>query len=630
MLRFLVRMLVVFGLLFVLALGAGGYAGYRFLLAPADLPETIVLRIDLDGALPEHGRGDPLASVVLGEGPSLRGLVDALDRGRIDDRVKGLLMRFNAPRITFAQAEELRAAVERFRQAGRFAYAFADTFGEFGPAHDAYYLASAFERVWLQPVGMVGLTGLSSEIPFARKLLDEWGVQPEIDHRKEYKSAAESLTESGITPAHREMMASLLDDLGDQLYSSVGASRGLDAVTLRRMIDRGPLLDQEALAGRLVDQLGYFDQALAAAKARAGKGAALSGSGSGSGSGTGTGAGKETGGKAPGGKDGGAREGGAREGGAREDAGNDVRVVEALDYLGAAGSPYDDGPTVALIYAVGELHRGRGSEDPVLGDRVVGADTVVGAFDEAIEDEAVKAILFRISSPGGSPVASESIRRAVLRAREKGKPVVVSMGDTGASGGYWIAMNANRIVADGTTLTGSIGVLAGKVVTAGLWQKLGINWGVIADGRNAGIWSSLSPYSDSERERLGALLDSHYAAFTERAVEARGLEPQRLEAVAKGRVWTGRQAVKRGLIDEVGDVWIAIARIREALKLTADAPVHLREFPRPRTSLQRLLEAVGVRAGVGAVLPPALTAVLRPLIAGDSGAARMPEIGLIR
>ena len=580
MIRFIVRSLAFFGFLVLAALGGGGYLLYQTWFAEPSLPEAVVLSIDLDQKLVEQVDDDPVSGTLLGGDLSLRDVVNALDRGAHDHRVKGAVLRFGGDAMGMAQAQELRAAVARFRAAGKFTTAFAETFGEFGPGNKSYYLASVCEQVWLQPVGMLGLTGFAAEMPFARKLLEQLHVVPEILHREEYKSAMESLTERTISGPHKEMLDSLLDDLTDQLVVGLSATRKLDPPAVRRLIDRGPLLDREAREAGLIDRIGYWDEVTDEALDKAGK------------------------------------------------DGLEAGLVSPEDYLEAAGEPNDSGPTVALIFAVGGIARGEGGVNPLLGGDGVGSDAVVQAFQQAAEDDDVKAVLFRIDSPGGSAVASETIRRAVVQAQAAGKPVIVSMSDTAASGGYWIAMNADRIIAEPATLTGSIGVIAGKVATAGFWDMLGVGWDGAKRGQNAGIWSDIGQYSPSERARVDAVLDDIYAAFTRNVAEARHMAPEKVREIARGRVWTGHQALALGLVDELGDLETALKRSREAIGLAVDAPVSLDVYPRPKSQFERIVELLSAS---GASLRDAVRSagpLVRALGGGES--LRMPEVGLGR
>ncbi len=578
MIRFIVRSFALAGLFSIVALAGGGYFLYQTVFASPGLPDAVVLSIDLDQRLVEQVDDDPVSGRLLGGDLSLRSVVGALDRGARDRRVVGAVFRFGGDGMGMAQAQELRAAISRFRAAGKFTTAFAETFGEFGPANKSYYLASVCEQVWLQPVGMVGLTGLAAEMPFARKVLEQLHIVPEILHREEYKSAMETLTERVISGPHKEMLDSLLDDLTDQLVVGLSATRKLDPVAVRRLIDRGPLLEREAREAGLIDRVGYYDEATDEALDIA------------------------------------------------EKNGLEAGLVGPEDYLDAAGDLNDSGPTVALIFAVGGIQRGEGGVNPLLGGDAVGSEAVVQAFQQAVDDEDVKAILFRIDSPGGSAVASETIRRAVIQAQAAGKPVIVSMSDTAASGGYWIAMNADRIIAEPATLTGSIGVIVGKVATAGLWEQLGVSWDGAKRGQNAGMWSDVAQYTPSERARVEAVLDDLYATFTRNVAEARHMTPERVREIARGRVWTGHQALALGLVDELGDMDTALKRAREAIGLKADAPVSLDVYPRPKSQIERILELLtlsgsSLREGIRTFAP-----ALRAVKGGES--LRMPEVGL--
>lgn len=579
MLRFFVRLFATIGLLVVAALVGAVVLVVRH---EPGLPDTVVLDLDLTHSLAEGG-SDRLGGL-LGHEASLREVLDALERGRRDPRVKGVLARLGGDEVGFAQSQELRAAVDRFRASGRFAVAFSESYGDGGSGNRAYLLASAFDEVWLQPLGMVGLTGLSAEVPLARAALDALGVQPQLMQREEYKSFAETFLRSDLSPANREMLQGLIGDLTNQLVDGIAKSRRLPPAAVREAVDRAPLLDREALERKLIDRVGYADEARDAVIQRAGAGA---------------------------------------------------ETVEIADYLAVAGGPNDSGPTVALIHAVGTITGGK-SDRPALGDVTAGSETIVQAIEEAADDPDVKAILFRIDSGGGSVSASESIRRALEKARQRGKPVIASMGDSAASGGYWIALAADRIVASPATITGSIGVVAGKMSFAGLSDKVGVTWGRVSAARNAGMWSPMHPFSESEQERMTAIIDTTYASFLDRVAKARRLTPEQARAAARGRVWTGAQARELGLIDDFGGQEEALTLARTAAGLAADAPVTLAPFPAPKSVTEEVLELVsgkgelvGALAAVAELRP--LLAQLRPLLASDDGVrAAMPLIDLGR
>ncbi|HYI72912.1 MAG TPA: signal peptide peptidase SppA [Skermanella sp.] len=585
MFRFFVRLFALVGLVVVLVAAGGGYYAWRAWERKEPLPDAIVPDLDLDQPLEEHGAGGQLSDALFSRGDTLRDVVDALDRGSNDPRVKGVVARIGGDRLGTGKSQELRAAIQRFRASGRFAFAFSESFGELGPGDRSYYIASAFDRIWLQPVGLVGLTGLGASVPFARGALDELGVKPELRHREEYKSFMNTFTEHGFTEPHREMMEALVGDLHEQLVSGIAQGRGIDPAALRQLIDQGPFLDREALDAKLIDQVGYYDEVTQAAEERGGAASEL---------------------------------------------------LEISDYLDAAGRPHRSGPTIAVIYGTGTIQRGSNGVDPLMGGTSMGSDDVADAFRDASEDPDVRAILFRIDSGGGSAVASESIRRAVVRAKLAGKPVIVSMGEAAASGGYWIAMNADKIIAQPGTLTGSVGVVAGKMVTSDLWNRFGVEWGQISRGQNATMWSSLTPYSESESKRLDTILDDIYGAFVRNIAEARKLPAASVRDIAKGRVWTGAQAKALGLVDELGDMETALGFAREAAGLPRDAEVTLEPFPKPEPEWVQLLDLITGRSEARSV--SAVLTEIRPLLRELGMLTRdpardtlsMPPTGLLR
>ena len=497
------------------------------------LPGSILLSVDLTRELPERASEEPLVRLLVGGRLTLRNFLDAIEAAGDDPRVKGLLARVGSDENGLAKVQEVRDAIAAFRSKGKFALAFADSFGEFGPGTRPYYLATAFDEVWLQPMGNVGLTGLYAESPFLKGTLDLLGIVPEFDHREEYKTAMNLLTETKMTPAHREEVEALLASVAGQIVRGIAQGRKLSEAAVRGLIDRGPLLGEEAVEAKLVDRLGYRDEVPAHARARAGSGA---------------------------------------------------EVVSLTSYLDLAGHPHREGATIALIYGSGLVVRsGDGAANPVTGSNVMAATEMTRAFRAAVRDSAVRAILFRIDSPGGSAVASESIWREVVFARERGKPVIVSMGDVAGSGGYYAAAAADKIVAEPATLTGSIGVLAGKLVVADLLKKIGVSTDAAQIGTNAAMFSSTADFTARAHDRLEAFLDEIYKGFKDHVATGRHMTQEAVEAVAKGRVWSGEDAKARGLVDELGGYAVALRLAKEAAKLPPDAPITLTVFPREET-----------------------------------------------
>lgn len=486
-----------------------------------------ILEVDLDSGVVEQTGSDPVSLALTRRAVVVRDLVDALDRGAEDPRILGLVARLGNGGIGLGHAQELRDAVHRFREKGKKTVAFAESFGESRDATVDYYLATAFETIYLQPMGGASVQGRMGNARFVRGALDKLGIYPDFDHRKEYKAAMYMFTETALTDPHREAISAVTEDQLSQIIEGIAANRRLDNQGLREIIDRAPLNSDEALEAGLVDKLGHRDDAY---KAAGGKG-----------------------------------------------------FLFHDRYLKKAGRPHRKGDRIALIYGTGSIARGSSRFDPLTQGPSLGADDVAEAFRNAVDNGKVKGIVFRVDSPGGSAVASEVIRREVVRAREAGKPVVVSMGNVAGSGGYWISADADRIVAQPGTITGSIGVVAGKLATREGWARAGITFDQVSLGKNAGYWSSRDPYTPGERERLESSLDDIYHRFTTLVAEGRGIDHEEVQSIAKGRIWTGAQAKAHGLVDELGGMETALAMVKRQADIDADQPVQVTIFPEERT-----------------------------------------------
>lgn len=543
--RIILRVFAIIGFLSVLVVAGLVTAVIHFSGRQPKLPDNIVLELDLEQPLAEAGPNSPLAGVLGDHRATVADMVRTLAAASKDPRVKGVIARTGAGVHSFAVTQELRDSIAKLRKAGRFTIAHAESFGETGNGMQPYYLASAFEQVWMQPMGDMAITGMQAELTFMRGALDKLKVEPQFRKREEYKSFAEQYTEAGPTPANREAIDALVGDLFDQWVADVAQARGINDAAVRAAVDKAPLLDKEGVDAKLIDKLAYWDEAVEWALDKA----------------------------TPAG-------------------GQKAKLVDLADYRHAPPENIDlsiaDAPLIATIVGEGAISRGDSQSDPLSGDESFGAATVAAAFDDAIEDEHVKAILFRVNSPGGSAVASDVVRRKVQQAKAKGKPVIVSMGSVAASGGYWVAMGADRIVAEPGTITGSIGVIAGKFVTHGLTDWAGIGVTPIGRGANAGMWSPNTPFSESQEARLNASLDSTYAAFTQGVAAGRNLPLDKVKQIAKGRVYTGRQAKELGLVDELGGYATAVAEVRKVLKLAEDAPLRTLSLPRQRSKFELL------------------------------------------
>jgi len=502
------------------------------------IPAKTILELNLERGLVEYIPEDPMAGIFSRRVPTVRDVVEALEGAAGDERVVAVLARVGSRGLGLAQIQEVRDAVLAFRQSKKPAIAYAETFGEAGPGTGAYYLATAFESIYLQPSGDVGLSGLIAESPFIRGTLDKVGLEPRFAQRREYKNAMNVFTERKFTAPHREATQKVIDSQFGQIVKGIAAGRTIDEETARALINKGPLSSQQALDGKLVDGLAYRDEVITKLK---------------------------------------------------EQFGKDAKALSFPKYLARVGRPHENGKTIALIYGVGGVQRGKGGYDPMSGSVSMGADSVTAAFRSAIEDKDVKAILFRIDSPGGSYVASDTIWRETLRAKEAGKPVIASMGDVAGSGGYFVAMAADKIVAQPGTITGSIGVLSGKMLTNGFWDKVGVSWDEVHTTENALLWTSRHDYTPAQWTQFQSSLDRIYDDFTSKAAQGRNLPKDKILAAAKGRIWTGEDAKAIGLIDELGGFPLALRLAKEAIGITADTEVQLEVFPRQKPSLRQVL-----------------------------------------
>jgi protease-4 len=500
----------------------------------------LILELDLTEGIGEEPPSDVVSAVLTMRRPRLADVLDGLRRARADDKVHALVVKIGGRRTGLARVQELHAAITEFRRSGKATVAWGETFGEFSPGNAAYYLATAFDRIWLQPSGDVGLTGLSLEQWFYRGTLDKLGLEYEVGKRYEYKNAADRLTEQGFTGPAREALEQLASSLTGQLTAAVAERLSVPPAEARELIDNGPYTAEEALELRLVDALGYRDEVYDELRKSAGPGAHLLYLG--------------------------------RYHRSRALAERARRLPDPTENI------------IALIHASGPIRRGRSGRGPLSGG-AMGSDTVSAALRAAAADRRVRAIVLRVNSPGGSYVASDTIWREVVRARQAGTPVIVSMGDVAASGGYFIAMAADAIVAQPGTVTGSIGVLTGKPVTASLLERVGITTDSVTEGAHADMFTTTRPFSKEEWSKINSWLDRIYADFTGKVASGRNMTTAQVHEIARGRVWTGADAAANGLVDDLGGLDDAVALARRKARLPDSAP--LRGFPRV-TPLDRL------------------------------------------
>lgn len=576
--------------MFSLLTGVPGFDDVRELVRKVDtarhqgVPDGCILELDLQSALPETAGFDPLAMINgAGKPLLLREAVAALHRAAEDPRVAGLIARVQLDAAPPGPVQELRDAIAAF-SAVKPSLAWAETY----PGTLSYYLASAFGEVWMQPSGTVGLVGFATSALFLRDALDKVGVEAQFIARGEYKSAANLFTQDRYTDAHREADTALVNSLRSQVWEAVATSRGVDIAALDALADRAPLLRDDAVTGGLIDRIGFRDEAYARIAEKAGA------------------------------------EGISPETGDADGKGAPPRLYLAR-YARAnrPGVPTPSIPgrkgraTVAVVTLAGPIVSGRGGRQmSPFGSSSAGGDTIAAALRQAAADDDVAAIVLRVDSPGGSVTGSETIWREVVRIREQGKPVVASMGAVAASGGYYVSMAADAIVANPGTITGSIGVVTGKLVARDLKDRLGVGSDSVRTNANADAWSVNAPFTEEQHAHVEAEADLFYTDFVQRVADGRNLSVADVEAVARGRVWTGADAAERGLVDELGGLRTAVRRAKVLAGVDPDERVNvanlpgssLRDMLRPKPSSQPA--AASLPDAVGALMVAAVTGIV--------------------
>ncbi|MCZ4279343.1 signal peptide peptidase SppA [Kiloniella laminariae] len=507
--------------------------------AKQDLPAEIILTIDLSEGIWEGPVQPSFLSSSLQPGLPLHDAIEALYRAQGDDRVKGLLIRAGQGSLGLASAQELRRAVRDFTKSGKWSASFAETYGEAGHGTLHYYLASAAENIWIQPSGDLDISGFSMEIPYLRPVLDEFGVQPQFSQRHEFKGVMNTFTDGAMPEPVRQNTKAALDSILEQIANEISISREKPGEIISFM-NQAPFSALQALDNDLVDRVGYWDELLSEALVE------------------------------------------------------NREFVHLSDYTFATQmTAPENAPRIAVIYGQGEIHLGDSQGGSFFdGGMSMGSNTIAEALSDAIDDDTIKAILLRVDSPGGSYVASDVMWREVQRARELGKPVIVSMGEVAASGGYFISAPADRIFANPVTITGSIGVAGGKMVLTGLWDKIGVKWDGVKAGENADLYSANKAFDSDGWTHLHDSLDRIYEDFTLKVSEGRGMSQPAVHTVAKGQIWSGTQAKKNGLVDDLGGFREALQATREMAAIDEETQHELVILPVPKDPLEELLDGI--------------------------------------
>ena len=501
------------------------------------IADNSVLNLRVSGALPDYVPEDPFRKFFGGPDQSLSNLVLQFKKAKVDKRIKAILLDLNMSGAGWGKSEDIRDAIADFRSSGKPVYAYM----EFG-MNKEYYIASACDKIYLAPPGELFINGLAADVLFFRGSLDKLGIYPDMVQVGKYKTAVETFTRKDMSDANREFTNSLLDDLFNRYVDAIAKARGKSAEDVRALIDDAPYGSARAKEVGLIDGVAYRDELEKELKTKLGY--------------------KEA---------------------------DKLRLVTNGDYSGVEPESLglDKGEKIAVIYASGDIGSGK-SNSPV-GDQSIGSDTLAKALNDARDDNSIKAIVIRVDSPGGSGLASDIIWHAVEAAKAK-KPVVVSMSDVAASGGYYIAAGANKILAQPSTITGSIGVFAGKPVIKGFYDWLGISNEYVLRGKQAGMFRETEKFTPEERTKFEELVKrTYYEDFVPKVAKGRNKTAEYVDSVGQGRVWTGAQGKERGLVDEFGGLDRAVEVAKELAKIPKDKGVHRVILPHPQTFFQELM-----------------------------------------
>ena len=528
---------IVIGLVLVALIGLALMVA-AFRQGEPSIEKNSVLALRVAGSLPDYVAPDPVRRLLGSNEQSLSDLVLQFKKAKVDDRIKVIILDINMSSAGWAKSEEIRDAIADFRTSGKPVYAYMEY-----ATDKEYYIASACDKIYIAPPGELFINGLAADVLFFRGSLDKLGIYPDMVQIGKYKTAVETFTRKDMSDANREFMNSLLDDLFNRYVESVAKARNKTADEMRAFVDNAPYSAEKAKELGLIDGAAYRDELETEIKQLLGY--------------------KEA---------------------------DQLRIVRSGTYgeVQPESLGLDKGERIAVIYASGNIGSGRSENGPG-GGQSIGSDTVVKALNDAREDKTIKAIVLRVDSPGGSALASDIIWRAAETAKAK-KPVVISMSDVAASGGYYIAAGAHKIVAQPSTITGSIGAYAGKPVMRGFYDWLGISNEYILRGKQAGMFRETEKFSPEERVKFEELIKrTYYEDFVPKVAKGRYKTPEYIDSIAQGRVWTGSQGKERGLVDEFGGLDRAVEIAKELAKIPKDKGVRRVILPYPRTLIQELL-----------------------------------------
>ena len=537
----LVYAFALFGLIFILIL----FALLGFFKPQANyvaqIPQSAILKIDFDEAISESNSSDLMMDFAGIKKQSFYDLIKTINIAAMDKRVKALVGKVHVSSLGIAQIQDLRQTIENFKKTGKKAYLYSSGFGSLGGGTKEYYLATAFDEIVLMPKTEVGITGIGIEVPFFKNVLEKLGVKADFYSRYQYKTAMDSFTSSKMSGAFYQEMNKLGEGIYARLVYDMAQARNISAEKMVNLINQAPLFSDEALDENLVDKVLFEQDFLSQIESQ-----------------------------------------------------YKAKFISFSDYASNITDNSKKMPTIAFLVIEGVIADGESSADALNSEIITGSETVLEQIEDIKKNKNIKAVVVRVNSPGGSYNASNEIWHALNKLKEEKKlPIIVSMGDYAASGGYFVALAGDKIVAEPSTITGSIGVLGGKFVLEDLWKKLEVNWQRINFGNNAGILSVNQKFSKSEKNIFNKSLDVVYSDFTSKVIKARNISEKEMNKLARGRVWLGEQALKHNLVDALGGIELALTIAQTEAKLKPDEKIRIEFYPKEKTlqeKIQQLLQ----------------------------------------
>lgn len=508
-----------------------------------------VLRVNLTGLITEKFPRDAFSRQFEGANGQMHDIRKSLAMAKKDERLLGVYVRIGNPGIGWSKAQEIREMLHDFKESGKFVTAFMETCDE-----KSYYVALAADELHLQPHSYVEFNGFAAEVPFYKGLFNKIGMEPQVDNIGKYKSAGDILKRTSMSPAHREVTESLLNNYFEEFVGTVCETRGLERHDFIQALDEGLYRSEEVLQHKLVDDLKYESAVVDMMKKKVYDDEATNGKN------------------------------------------RTLRMISVSRYakIPAKDVGLGRGEKIALIYAIGSIVSGQSGVDPLFG-RNMGSGSIVGMLRAAKRNKAVKAVVLRVDSPGGSALASDVMWAEIEKVREE-KPVVVSMSDVAASGGYWMAMGCDAIVAQPLTITGSIGVVGAVFDLSGTYDKLGIVWETVKTSKHADMITDKRPMTQEEWRIFKENTYAIYKTFVQKVADGREKSWDEVDKIAQGRVWTGRQAFEIGLVDSLGGLDAALAIAKEKAGLAADAQTQWIVYPQPKSFFESFFDKFSIRA----------------------------------